>query len=69
MKKGVSYIMDLKINKVTTIFDTKKGFPRVAPPIDEKETIEQTVANDIDVDTVSSRILTKHIKAFEELAK
>jgi len=27
------------------------------------------VADDIDVDSVASRILTKHIKAFEELAK
>ena len=27
------------------------------------------VAGDIDVDSVASRILTKHIKAFEELAK
>jgi len=28
-----------------------------------------TVAEDIDVDAAASRILTKHIKAFEELAK
>jgi len=27
------------------------------------------VADDVDVDSVASRILTKHIKAFEELAK
>jgi len=27
------------------------------------------VADDIDVDSIASRILTKHIKAFEELAK
>ena len=27
------------------------------------------VADDIDVDSAASRILTKHIKAFEELAK
>ena len=29
----------------------------------------EVVANDVDVDSVASRILTKHIKAFEELAK
>jgi len=27
------------------------------------------VADDTDIDSVASRILTKHIKAFEELAK
>ena len=27
------------------------------------------VADDMDVDSIASRILTKHIKAFEELAK
>jgi len=27
------------------------------------------VADDVDVDNIASRILTKHIKAFEELAK
>jgi len=27
------------------------------------------VADDVDMDSVASRILTKHIKAFEELAK
>jgi antitoxin Phd len=30
---------------------------------------QNTVANDVDVDTAASRILKKHIKAFEELAK
>lgn len=30
---------------------------------------QNTVAADADVDEVASRILTKHIKAFEELAK
>ena len=28
-----------------------------------------TEADDTDVDTIASRVLTKHIKAFEELAK
>lgn len=61
--------MDLKINKVTTIFDTNKGFTRATPLVDEKETKEITVANDIDVNHVATRIMEKHIKAFEELAK
>jgi antitoxin Phd len=30
---------------------------------------QNTVADDSDVDAVASRILSKHIKAFEELAK
>ena len=30
---------------------------------------QDTVASDADVDAVASRILKKHIKAFEELAK
>lgn len=30
---------------------------------------QNAVADDIDVDEAASRILTKHIKAFEELAK
>ena len=30
---------------------------------------QNTVADDVDVDVAASRILTKHIKAFEELAK
>jgi Phd_YefM. len=30
---------------------------------------QNTVADNADVDTVAARILTKHIKAFEELAK
>ena len=30
---------------------------------------QNAVADDVDVDTAASRILTKHIKAFEELAK
>ena len=30
---------------------------------------QDTVANDTDVDAVASRLLKKHIKAFEELAK
>jgi antitoxin Phd len=30
---------------------------------------QNTIADDIDVDTAAARILTKHIKAFEELAK
>jgi len=30
---------------------------------------QNTLADDQDVDTVASRILDKHIKAFEELAK
>lgn len=30
---------------------------------------QNTVAEDIDVDAAASRILLKHIKAFEELAK
>jgi len=30
---------------------------------------QNTVANDDDVDTVAARILDKHIKAFEDLAK
>jgi antitoxin Phd len=30
---------------------------------------QNSVANDADVDAVATRILTKHIKAFEELAK
>ena len=30
---------------------------------------QNALANDTDVDTVASRILAKHIKAFEELAK
>ena len=28
-----------------------------------------TAADDMDVDNIASRVLTKHIKAFEELAK
>ena len=28
-----------------------------------------TTADDMDVDSIASRVLTKHIKAFEELAK
>ena len=27
------------------------------------------IADDVDVDSIASRIMTKHIKAFEELAK
>jgi antitoxin Phd len=30
---------------------------------------QNSIANDADVDTAAARILTKHIKAFEELAK
>jgi antitoxin Phd len=30
---------------------------------------QNAVADDVDVDAVAARILTKHIKAFEELAK
>lgn len=30
---------------------------------------QNTIADDVDVDTVASRILTKHMKAFQELAK
>ena len=30
---------------------------------------ENYIADDMDVDTVAARILTKHIRAFEELAK
>ena len=30
---------------------------------------QNTIADDVDVDAAASRILTKHIKAFEELAK
>jgi len=30
---------------------------------------QNTVADDVDVDAAASRILAKHIKAFEELAK
>ena len=30
---------------------------------------QNAVADDVDVDTAASRILAKHIKAFEELAK
>ena len=30
---------------------------------------QTTVANDADIDAAASRILAKHIKAFEELAK
>lgn len=30
---------------------------------------KDTIADDIDVDAAASRILAKHIKAFEELAK
>ena len=30
---------------------------------------QDRIANDDDVDMIASRILTKHIKAFEELAK
>ena len=30
---------------------------------------ENTTADDVDVDRIASRILSKHIKAFEELAK
>jgi len=30
---------------------------------------QNSIADDLDVDTAASRILTKHIKAFEELAK
>ena len=30
---------------------------------------QDKIANDNDVDTIASRILSKHIKAFEELAK
>jgi antitoxin Phd len=30
---------------------------------------QNTVADDVDVDAAATRILTKHIKAFEELAK
>jgi len=30
---------------------------------------QNAVADDVDVDAVASRILAKHIKAFEELAK
>jgi len=30
---------------------------------------ENAVADDVDVDAVATRILTKHFKAFEELAK
>ena len=30
---------------------------------------QNAVADDVDVDSAASRILTKHIKAFEELAK
>jgi len=30
---------------------------------------QNTIADDIDVDAAALRILTKHIKAFEELAK
>ena len=30
---------------------------------------QNTIADDADVDSVASRILSKHIKAFEELAK
>ena len=30
---------------------------------------QNTIADDIDVDAAASRLLTKHLKAFEELAK
>jgi len=30
---------------------------------------QNTIADDVDVNAAASRILTKHIKAFEELAK
>ena len=30
---------------------------------------QNTIADDVDVDAAASRILVKHIKAFEELAK
>jgi len=33
------------------------------------EAEQNTVANDVDVDEAATRILSKHIKAFEELAK
>ena len=30
---------------------------------------QNAIANDVDVDTAATQLLTKHIKAFEELAK
>ena len=48
--------------------DTNQNFSRIvrAGLADENGT---AVADDVDVDNIAARILTKHIKAFEELAK
>ena len=46
----------------------KKNVPRYVL-LDYSLFRQNTIADDVDVDVAATRILTKHIRAFEELAK
>jgi antitoxin Phd len=51
-----------------TIIILKNNAPRYVL-LDYNLFLQDKVADDADVDAVASRILSKHVKAFEELAK
>jgi antitoxin Phd len=56
------------VDKKGTAIILKNNAPRYVL-LDYSLFHQTTIAGDADVDTVATRILAKHIKAFEELAK
>ena len=55
----------MKKNRVLTLYYHRTNIPQ----LDYNLLCQDTVAGDLDVDAAASRVLKKHIRAFEELAK
>jgi antitoxin Phd len=56
------------VDEKGTIIILKNNAPRYIL-LDYNLSLQNSLADDADVDTIASRILSKHIKAFKELAK
>jgi len=56
------------VDEKGTVIILKNNTPRYVL-LDYSMFRENAVADDVDVDAVATRLLTKHFKAFEELAK
>ncbi len=61
--------MIIKANQIVTMTEAAQDFPKAATPADLSKEALFELTDDEKIDIVARRILEKHRKAFEELAK
>ncbi len=61
--------MIIKANQIVSMTEAAQDFPKAATPADLSKDALLELTDDEKIDIVARRILEKHRKAFEELAK